>query len=184
LCDRICAEHTIRLVHTERFRDHALETLKAFGLAMAIAMAIGLAIGFWLGFHRFSGDVMEPMLVAPCSIPKITLYPILLLAFGLGMPAKVAFGAIHGIEQIRWVLLPASIPEIFTGLRVGFALTLIGTVLGEMFAARHGLGCVLMSAIGIHDIDVIMPVTFVIMTAAMLASGAPLALDHRLHRRV
>ena len=44
-----------------------------------------------------NGRAMEPMLVALYSIPKITLYPIILLVFGLGMSAKVAFGAIHGI---------------------------------------------------------------------------------------
>ena len=60
---------------------------------IAIAVALGLAIGFGLGMHRLSADAMEPMLVALYSIPKITLYPILLLAFGLGMSAKVAFGA-------------------------------------------------------------------------------------------
>ena len=40
------------------------------------------------------------MLVAIYSIPKMTLYPILLLMFGLGMSAKIAFGAIHGIIPI------------------------------------------------------------------------------------
>ena len=40
------------------------------------------------------------MLVALYSIPKLTLYPILLLAFGLGMSAKVAFGVIHGVIPI------------------------------------------------------------------------------------
>ena len=53
-----------------------------------------------LGLHRLSGDAMEPMLVALYSIPKITLYPIVLLAFGLGMSAKIAFGAIHGIIPV------------------------------------------------------------------------------------
>ena len=47
------------------------------------------------------------MLVALYSIPKITLYPILLLAFGLGMPAKIAFGAIHGIIPIALFTLNA-----------------------------------------------------------------------------
>ena len=47
------------------------------------------------------------MLVALYSIPKITLYPILLLAFGLGMSAKVAFGAIHGIIPVALFTLNA-----------------------------------------------------------------------------
>ncbi len=46
-------------------------------------------------------------------------------------------------EMIRSILFPAALPEIFTGLRVGFSLTLIGTLLGEMFAvpARARISC-------------------------------------------
>ena len=62
--------------------------------------------------------------------------------------------------MVRSILFPAALPEIFTGLRVGFALTLIGTLLGEMFAAQRGLGYLLMTAIGLHNVDLIMAVTF------------------------
>ena len=44
--------------------------------------------------------MFEPVLVALYPIPKVTLYPIVLLAFGLGMPAKIAYGAIHGFVPI------------------------------------------------------------------------------------
>ncbi len=165
---------------------------------------LGLAIGFWLGFDRLAGAVLEPMLVAFYSIPKLTLYPILLLAFGLGMSAKVAFGVIHGVIPIvlftlaavgnvkpmliktgrvlgfaprdgALVLFPAALPEIFTGLRVGFALTLIGSLLGEMFASQRGLGYLLMNAIGLHNVDIIMSVTFMIIVFAATVSAALLA---------
>ena len=152
------------------------------------------------------------MLVALYSIPKITLYPIVLLAFGIGMPAKVAFGAIHGIVPVaiftlgavrslnpvyakaarvmrlpptqiaRRVLLPAAIPEIFTGIRIGFSLTLIGTLLGEMFASQRGLGYLLIQAIGLHNVKVIMAVTLLLVIVAVAASAALLALDRRLRR--
>src|SRR5262249_57345491 len=101
-----------------------------------------------------SGDALEPMIVAVYAIPKLTLYPILLLAFGLTLSAKVAFGVLHGVipiilftlsavhntkpiliktgrvlnltrfQMVRWILFPAAIPEIFTRPRVGFPLTL------------------------------------------------------------
>jgi ABC-type proline/glycine betaine transport system permease subunit len=57
--------------------------------------------------YRFAGEVAEPVLVALYSIPKITLYPIVLLAFGIGMPAKIAFGAIHGIVPVAIFALGA-----------------------------------------------------------------------------
>ena len=193
---------------------HLLDTLRAFAIAYALSVAIGLAVGFWLGFDRLSGDVLEPMIVSLYAIPKLTLYPILLLAFGLGLSAKVAFGVIHGVipiilftlaavqntkpiliktgrvlklsrwQTVRWILFPAAVPEIFTGLRVGFALTLIGSLLAEMFASQRGLGYLLMNGIGLHNVELIMSVTFLIVVFAAAVSALLLHIDKRLHRRV
>ncbi|MFZ0654000.1 MAG: hypothetical protein WAZ97_24485, partial [Pseudolabrys sp.] len=69
-----------QLMRTDLFWLHLADTLKAFAAALAIAVVVGLLIGFALGLHRLSGDAMEPILVALYSIPKITLYPIILLA--------------------------------------------------------------------------------------------------------
>jgi NitT/TauT family transport system permease protein len=73
------------------------------------------------------------------------------------------------------------VPEIYTGVRVGFSLTLIGTILGEMFAAQYGLGYLLMNAIGLYNIDVIMSVTLMLVVFASVVNGVLLAIDHRLH---
>ena len=183
-------------MQTDLFWLHLRDSLEAFGVALTIAILVGLLIGFALALHRLSGDAMEPMLVALYSIPKITLYPIILLFFGLGLSAKIAFGAIHGIipvalftlnavrtikpiliktghvmklsppAMVRTILFPAAVPEIFTGIRVGFSLTLIGTVLGEMFAAQHGLGYLLMNAMSLYNVDLIMAVTFLLVVFA------------------
>ena len=130
------------------------------------------------------------------------------------MSAKVAFGAIHGIIPIAlftinairgirpiliktgrvlnysplemaWkVLIPAALPEIFTGIRIGFALTLIGTLLGEMFASQKGLGNLLMRAIGLHNVDLIMSITFLLTLVAAVATGVLLAIDRRFRAKV
>jgi NitT/TauT family transport system permease protein len=200
-------------MQTDTFWGHLSESMQAFAWALVIAVAMGLAIGFALGLHRLSGDAFEPMLVALYSIPKITLYPILLLAFGLGISAKIAFGAIHGIIpvalftltavrsikpilvktgrvlklspslMVRTVLFPAAVPEIFTGIRVGFSLTLVGTVLGEMFASQRGLGYLLMNAISLYNVDLIMSVTFLLVVFAATVNTIMLIIDHRLHHR-
>ncbi|HUN46419.1 MAG TPA: ABC transporter permease subunit [Stellaceae bacterium] len=202
-----------QLLATNAFWGHLTETGQAFLAALAISVVLGLAIGFVLGLHRFSSEVAEPILVAFYSVPKITLYPIVLLAFGLGMPAKIAFGAIHGIVPVAiftmsavgnikpvllktarvlklkpWtvvtsVLFPAALPEIFTGLRVGFSLTLIGTLLGEMFGSQRGLGYLLMTAIGLQNIKVIMAVTLLVVLFAAAVSIILIYIDRKLHRR-
>lgn len=205
-------KYTARMVSGPDFGAHLYDTMRAFAIAFAFSVAIGLGVGFWLGFQRVAGDTLEPMMVAVYAIPKLTLYPILLLAFGLGLSAKVAFGVIHGVipiilftlsavrntkpillktgralklkpdEMVRWILFPAAVPEIFTGLRVGFSLTLIGTLLAEMFASQRGLGYLLMTGIGLHNVEQILAVTLLIVVFAAAVSVLLLHIDHRLHR--
>jgi NitT/TauT family transport system permease protein len=206
-------EYTAKLVTSESFAPHVFDTMRAFAIAFAISVVIGLLVGFWLGFDRLSSDALEPMIVTVYAIPKLTLYPILLLAFGLGLSAKVAFGVIHGVipiilftlaavrntkpillktghvlklsrpQMVRWILFPAAMPEIFTGLRVGFSLTLIGSLLAEMFASQRGLGYLLMTGIGLHNIDLVMSVTLLIVVFAAAVSTLLLQIDRRLHRQ-
>src|SRR5205085_10202223 len=88
------------LVKTSNFWTHAQATLLAFFYSLAISIVLGVALGLVLGLRRFAGDVAEPMLVALYTIPKVTLYPLILLIFGLGVSAKVAFGVIHGVIPI------------------------------------------------------------------------------------
>ena len=199
-----------RLLQTARFWGHISETGTAFVVALAISVVAGLATGLALGMNRTMAEVFEPFLLAGNSVPKIALYPIVLLIFGIGMPAKIAFGAIHGVvpvaiftlaacnnvprillraastmqltrwDMIRSVLLPAALPDIFSGIRIGFSLTLIGTILGEMFGSQRGLGYLLMTAIGLHNVQVIMSVTLLLVLLAATANTLLLQQDRRL----
>lgn len=205
--------HLSGMLRNPRFLPHVQETLLAFAQGFTIAVLLGLAIGTALGAHRLTGEVGEPILVALYSIPKVTLYPVILLVFGIGMPAKVAFGAIQGIVPIalfamnairnirpvytrtakvmrlaptalvRDVLLPAALPEIVTGIRVGFSLTLVGTLLGEMFGAQRGLGFLLLQAMGVHNMRTIMAVTLLLVIFAATVNALLLGLERRLRER-
>ena len=94
------AAHLWKLLGTARFWENAAETARAFGLAVTISIVGGIALGVMLGLNRTSGVVSEPILIALYSLPKVTLYPLVLLCFGLGMSAKVAFGAMHGLIPV------------------------------------------------------------------------------------
>ena len=203
-----------RFVPSERFVENADATLGTFAMALAVSYAVGLAIGVWMGLHRLSGAVGEPILVALYSLPKITLYPVVLLIFGLSLSGRVAFGAMHGIlpvaimtmsairhippvflksartlhlsktQLVFTVLFPAALPEIVAGLRIGFSLTLLGVLLAEMFAAKHGLGFLIINAMQLLQGEEMMTVAIVLFGFAAIANGLMLAVEHRLHRRV
>ncbi len=206
--------YTFNLVTSWDFWPHVFTTGKAFLLALLIAACAGSLVGATLGLHRMTGEVAEPILVALYSIPKVTLYPIILMFFGLGIGAEVAFGALHGLVPImlftmnavrnikpiliktarvmnlgqwaliRTILFPAAMPEIFTGLRVGFSVTLIGTLLSEMFGSMRGLGFLLMNALGVINVDLIMALTLLLVTFAAVMNSVLMSIEHRLYRRV
>lgn len=196
------------------FPAHAWETGRAFGTALIIALVGGLTVGVALGAHRLSGQVAEPILVTLYSIPKITLYPVILLLFGLGISAKIAFGVIHGIIPIAIftmngvrnissvyfraaramrlsglqtaanIILPAAVPEIVSGFRLGFSLTLLGTLIGEMFASQRGIGYMLVKAMETNDVATVMALALLLIILATAASSVLLVIDRRLHQRM
>jgi NitT/TauT family transport system permease protein len=201
-----------KLLGTARFWGHAAETARAFGFAVAISIVGGIVLGVMLGINRTSGVVSEPILIALYSLPKVTLYPLVLLCFGLGMSAKVAFGAMHGlipvtiftmkaimqIKPVLWrtahamrlsarqtaltIALPAVLPEVIAGARLGFSLTLLGVLIGEMFASQRGLGFLIMSAMGLGDIATIMSVAVFLSVVAIGANALLLWLDSAIPR--
>ncbi|MFZ0421727.1 MAG: ABC transporter permease subunit [Xanthobacteraceae bacterium] len=198
------------LLQTANFWKDAASTGRAFGLACAIGITSGILIGLLLGFSRLASEVADPMLGTIYSIPKITLYPIILLMFGLSLSAKVAFGVIHGVfpviiatmsalrnvapihrrtaqvlgltpaATVATILVPAALPEIFSGIRIGVAVTLLGTLLAEMFASASGLGFALIRAMELHTIVDIFALALLIFTAAAILNGSLLALERRL----
>jgi NitT/TauT family transport system permease protein len=207
------ARRLAQLMAGADFAGHARETGGAFAAALLISLAGGLLLGVLLGAHRLSGEVAEPLLVGLYSIPKITLYPVVLLLFGLGMSAKIAFGAMHGIipvvlftmnavrnipqvylraghamrltplQMFGHVLVPASVPEIVTGFRFGFSLTLLGTLIGEMFASQRGLGYLLVKSMESNNTDVILALALLLVLLATAASWLLLVIERRVHRR-
>lgn len=200
----------IALLQSPVFWGHAASTGIAFGLACAIATLGGLAGGLWLGLRRFAGDVADPILGTVYSIPKITLYPIILFMFGLTLSAKIAFAVIHGIFPIAiftmnalrntapvhrrtaamlrlspgatlaTILIPAALPEILTGIRIGFAVTLLGTLIAELFASTSGIGFALLRATEVHNVVDILALTLLLFVFAAVVNG----LLHAIERRV
>jgi NitT/TauT family transport system permease protein len=186
----------LQMLASEAFWGDARATLSAFAFALLIAVGFGIALGLWLGLARFAGEVADPILGSLYSIPKITLYPLILLIFGLGMEAKVAFGVIHGLFPIAiftmhavrnvspiykrtarvlglspattalTIMSPAALPEIIAGVRVGAALTLLGTLIGELFASTSGIGFALMRAMDIHAVTDILALTLMLFAFA------------------
>jgi len=70
------------LFRTPSFWGHVAETAHALGYALVLSLIGGIGLGVLLGVNRTSGTVAEPILIALYSVPKVTLYPLVLLCFG------------------------------------------------------------------------------------------------------
>jgi NitT/TauT family transport system permease protein len=201
------------LLRTGMFWDHAAATLAAFLLAFALSALIGLALGLVFGVQRFAGEVAEPILAGFYTIPKVTLYPVVLLVFGLGLSAKIAFGVMHGLvpmtlfalgavrslppvlirtakvlrlspgRTMLWVLVPACLPDIVNGLRISFSLSLLGVLIGEMFASQRGLGFLLVNGMAQHNVPLSTAIVTVIVVVAIAANTLMLRLGGRVAHR-
>jgi NitT/TauT family transport system permease protein len=194
------------------FWPNVASSFRALGLAIAFEVVLGLMIGAFLGLNRLAGEVMEPLIMSFYAVPKIVFYPVVLMVCGIGLTSVVVFAVMHGIlpiilftmsavraikpiflrtgrvlrlsmAQTVWnIALPAAIPEVFSGLRIGFAATMLGVLLSEMFGSKNGLGFLLMNAIGLNHVNDIMALTLLLAGFAAVVNLALLAVDRRLHR--
>jgi ABC-type nitrate/sulfonate/bicarbonate transport system permease component len=145
-------------------------TLTELAVAFAISSVGGVTLGFLLSGSPYLVRVFEPLLAAIYSVPIILFLPLYVLFFGLGPASKIALGATisffpivlstiagfgavdrvyvlaarsmgaSGWQLFRWVLLPAALPVILTGLRMGFIVALLAILGSETIASLAGLG--------------------------------------------
>lgn len=143
-----------------------LRVLAGFALGALPAVVLGLLMGWFRPLHA----LIDPLVAATHPVPKIALLPLFLIWFGLGETTKimtiavavsflVLITTVNGVRQIEpvlieagqsygargWrlfykVILPATLPAIFTGLRLGLGVALLVIVGAEFVAANRGIG--------------------------------------------
>lgn len=149
---------------------HALRTLYEVGLGFTIGASLALVVGYALARLPLAERLLSPYLVAAQATPILALSPLLALWFGPGITTKlvicalivffpVAIATMVGVRAVdsrllelarslratRWQIVttlevPAALPAIFGGLRVGITLAVVGAIVGEWTGADRGLG--------------------------------------------
>jgi NitT/TauT family transport system permease protein len=154
----------------QQFISNAFFTLQAVAAGFTLSAVCGITVGILLARFRGLAEVVQPIQVFLNSLPRIALVPLFILWFGISYQAKVAtaFSLVFFIvllntqvglatvdrelllvtkllggnpRQVYFkVALPAAVPAIFGGLRLGVTYSLLGVVASEMVASRNGLG--------------------------------------------
>ena len=166
-----------------------LETILGF----LIGNILGTVLGLSLWYSRFVSRVVQPFIIALGSIPIIALAPIVIIWFGTGLASKIAMSTLSVVivalvtsykgamsvdpDQInlmrtlgarkgqifRKLVVPASITDIFVGMKLTVGFALIGAIIGEFMSSSEGLGHAIFKAGSLY----IIPKVFAALVATI-----------------
>lgn len=158
------------------YLGHAAVTLRRLFVGFSIALVLGVALGLAGATSRIAGAALRPLVRILAPVPKIALYPALVLSLGFDDASKIVlvaadalfpillatYGGAASVEpKLVWsalaagtsrraaifkVVLPATLPSILTGARIGLVVACIVVFLSEMITSTDGLGYVLVRA--------------------------------------
>ena len=151
-------------------------SLFRFGVGFAVSVLLAVPIGLWMGMNESVKAVLDPPIEITRPMPKLALLPLLIIWFGIGEMAKIviivlalfpilsisAMQAVRGVGRrkvqaalalgasrttiFRRVIFPASLPGIFTGIRVSIGIGVTMLVGAELIATTAGIAWMAMSA--------------------------------------
>ncbi|NTI78474.1 ABC transporter permease [Rhizobium rhizogenes] len=189
--------------------DVALTLYEVFA-AFAIASVSGVAIGYFVGTSRVLYREFEPLIAASYAVPLVLFFPIFVLVFGLGPASKIAMAAataffpvalntISGFSTVNrtlisaanlmgaskaqmmlHVMIPAALPVVATGLRMGLVVSLLATVGTETIVSTGGLGHRMAASAELMDIPAMYACIILIIVVAFLLIGLSSLAEARL----
>ena len=182
----VVLERLLRGFAQGTIQPHAAATLIEIGWGFSAGAGTALAVGYVLARSALAEKLISPYLVAAQATPILAVAPLLALWFGTGLGSKVvicalivffpiAVATMVGIRSVdarllelgaslratRWQVfrhleLPAALPSILGGMRVGVTLAVIGAIVGEWAGAERGLGVlILLSQASLFDIPLL-----------------------------
>jgi NitT/TauT family transport system permease protein len=183
-----------------------METILGFILGNIIGTLLGLSL--W--YSRFVSQVVQPFIVALGSIPIIALAPIMIIWFGTELASKVAMATLSVVavalatsykgamsvdsDQVNLMrtlgaakrhifvklVVPASLGDIFAGLRMTVGFALVGAIIGEFMSSREGLGHAIFKAGSLYIIPKVFAALAVTIGLALALSAVVSRVEHLL----
>lgn len=161
---------------THELLFHIKVSFMRAGAGLGLAAVVGIAAGILMGRVRAIESFLDPLISALFPTPKLALFPLMMIFLGIGDASKIAliflgcffpivintYTGVKNVDkffiwnaqtkgasqrQLIWhVILPASLPFVFAGLRVATSTAFLLIVASELIAANDGLGFLIMFA--------------------------------------
>jgi NitT/TauT family transport system permease protein len=198
--ERALADMSLLMVHTRW-------TLREILAGFALAAVVGVLTGALMVAVPFIDRAMYPILVTVQAVPKIAIAPILVIWFGFGLLPKILTAFLVAVFPIvintaaglrltteehlhlassmgtsRWKVFlkfrfPTAYESIFSGLKVGSALSVVGALSGEFVAANRGLGYILLLSSATLDSTLVFSAVFMLAFIGIALYGAVESLE-------
>lgn len=199
----------IRLVTSGELIGPLLGSFEHMFLGYALAAVTAIPLGFAMGRSKIVKWALNPYIDAVYATPTVAYIPLIIVWFGLGFRARVFMVFLfcffemlidtqQGIRSIseeyldvgrsfdlswwerqRKILLPASLPYVFTGLRIGVGRAVRGMIVAELFLAVVNLGEILEVAAGRLDTSTQLAVIITISLVGVVFQSAVIKIEHR-----
>ena len=197
------------VVTPERLHEAWVSLYRALG-GFALAALAGVLIGIPMGRSRLLADLLDPLFSGTYAVPKLALFPIFVFVFGIGSLSKVALVFLECLypivimsyqgarsvnrvllwsaqnmgasrrQALRRVVIPATAPYIFAGLRVAVPVAMIVVVITEMVSSADGLGYLVIYSLSSLRTDRMLAVVVVIALLGYLLDRAVVLARDRL----
>ncbi len=189
---------------------HAWATLREVFLGLSLGLSAATCLGYVFAKSKSMERLLSPYIVASQSIPIVALAPLLVIWFGFGTLSKVIvcsltvffpvlINTIVGLRSVDENLvdlmrsygatrrqmftmleIPAALPVLLGGLKIGVTLSVIGAVVGEFVAADEGLGFLVNLSRGLFDTPMMFVALFALVIIALSLYGGVVLLENRL----
>jgi NitT/TauT family transport system permease protein len=203
----------VRLLESGRYSTDIRFTVQNTIAAIAVSVVLGFAIGAAVHELPRLRRVIDPLFSAYYAVPTFVLYPLMIVAFGIGAASLIAMGAMFGVvamivntligldrvprsllktaqvmnlgaaRTLLLVRLPAAMPSLVTGIKLAVAYSVIGVVAGEFILATAGVGKRISFAYNDFDTRTMYALLLLIIVAVMVLNGFLHRWEQRLHRR-
>lgn len=206
----LVVERLVDVVKDGSLLLHTWVTLSEVLVGLLAGLFLATGLGYILAKSHSVERVLAPYIVASQAIPVVAIAPLLVIWFGPGMISKflisglivffpILVNTVVGLrsvpedlqdlmrslqatrwQMVRYLELPAALPVLLGGLRIGATLAVIGAVVGEFTGADRGLGFMINVGRGQYDTALVFVVVFTLVAMALGLYGFVVALEGRL----
>jgi len=190
--------------------SHGVVTLLEIGLGMFLGVSGGITLALIIFYSPFLESALYPLIITSQMIPVFAIAPLLVIWFGYGLWSKATVAALivffpivvntvdglrsvnsetidllHSLRANEWqifwyVRLPASLPSIFSGLKLGVTLSVVGATIGEWIGATKGLGFLMIQSNAMLRIDLVFASILMLSLAGLLLFATVRIIELRL----